>query len=363
MSLNSEQHTCFVLFHLLSLGIHVRRPTVRDVAEQAGVSISTVDRVISGRHAVKTDTAIRVYNAASALGFYAAGLMRGQIEKPKARVSLGFLLQRPDTLFRRDLVQAINDAVSSSFEFEISARIDVLDSSSPQSVANQMRDMARQVQAMAVATVDHPQITEAVAEVRSSGIVVLSLLSDFAQGVRSSYVGLDHRKVGRTAGWLIAHGARSGGEVALLVEGQQFAGHEIREISFLSYLREWAPHLAVVKEVNLDNRTIAREGTERLLKEHPDLAAIYIVGVGMEGAVHALREQQGDRRPFVVGHELTTDNRSALADRVINAVIATPLAQLARVSVQTMADAITNPGHERWPDKFLDLSIHSSENI
>jgi LacI family transcriptional regulator len=257
---------------------------------------------------------------------------------------------------------AINEALVASWPFEVAARIEILESLSPQSVADQLRELSSHVQAIAVATADHPKITAAVSDVLNREVSVLSLLSDFAQGVRNRYVGLDHRKVGRTAGWLVAKGA-VGSEVAILVEGQQFAGHEIREISFMSYLREHAPHLNIVKSVNADRSSIGRSGMEHLLGEHPGLAAIYIVGVGMEGAVDALREATFKQHPFVVGHELTSDNRAALADRVIDAVIATPLDQLCRTAVAAMVEAIKSPGSLNRADIFLDLNVYVSENI
>lgn len=46
------------------------QPTIADVAEAAGVSISTVDRVLTGRKTVKSTTAERV--CPKAIGFYAA---------------------------------------------------------------------------------------------------------------------------------------------------------------------------------------------------------------------------------------------------------------------------------------------------
>ena len=37
-----------------------RRPTIRDLAEAAGVSVATVDRVLNGRHPVREETARQI---------------------------------------------------------------------------------------------------------------------------------------------------------------------------------------------------------------------------------------------------------------------------------------------------------------
>jgi LacI family transcriptional regulator len=49
------------------------RPTIQDVAREAGLSTATVDRVLNGREKVREDTARKVYEAARLVG-YACGL-------------------------------------------------------------------------------------------------------------------------------------------------------------------------------------------------------------------------------------------------------------------------------------------------
>ncbi len=51
------------------VSIPYRRPTLRDVAQTAGVSRSTASRVLSGHHAVSSEAAQRVRTAASEVGY------------------------------------------------------------------------------------------------------------------------------------------------------------------------------------------------------------------------------------------------------------------------------------------------------
>ena len=57
-----------------------RRPTIANVAEAAGVSVATVDRVLNARHSVRETTAERVLAAAEAIGFHAAPLLSVWLE-------------------------------------------------------------------------------------------------------------------------------------------------------------------------------------------------------------------------------------------------------------------------------------------
>ena len=106
--------------------------------------------------------------------------------------------------------------------------------------------MAGKVQAVAATGLDHHEVTRAVADLRARGIPTFSLLSDYAQGVRESYVGLNNLKVGRAVGWLMSRMARRPGKVATFVGGHRYHGHELRETGLRSSFREYAPDLEVL---------------------------------------------------------------------------------------------------------------------
>src|ERR671931_545437 len=56
-----------------------RRPTIRDVAEQAGVSIATVSRVLNDRADVSVETRERVRAVARSVGYSADPAARGLV--------------------------------------------------------------------------------------------------------------------------------------------------------------------------------------------------------------------------------------------------------------------------------------------
>jgi LacI family transcriptional regulator len=213
-------------------------------------------------------------------------------------------------------------------------------------------------------SVDHPTINAAVAELKDAGVPVFSLLSDFATGVRAGYLGLNNRKVGRTAAWIIAKAARKPGKVAVFVGSHRFLGQETREIGFRSYFRELAPEFELIDTmVNLEARHITHEATLELLQRHPDLVGFYVAGGGMEGAISALREEGMAERLAAVCNELTADSRAALAENIMTMVISTPLERLCRELVELMANAIGSNGSELPGETFLPFDIFTSENI
>lgn len=58
-----------------------KRPTIACIAKQAHLSVATVDRVLNARAPVSPETAQRVFEAAEAIGYYAAHLFGERIKK------------------------------------------------------------------------------------------------------------------------------------------------------------------------------------------------------------------------------------------------------------------------------------------
>jgi len=341
-----------------------RRPTITDLARAAGVSVATVDRVLNARHPVREETTRRVYDAATAIGYHAAGLIKQRLLQDLPHYRLGFILQRPGQAFYQSFAREIEGAVGSAQSFRGTAQVEFVQSQIPTEISGKLRDMAGRVRAIAMVSVDHPSISTAVAELKEKGVPVFSLLSDFATGVRAGYIGLNNRKAGRTAAWIIAKTAKRPGKVAVFVGSHRFLGQESREIGFRSYFRELAPEFELIDTmVNLEEGQLAHEATLDLLQRHPDLVGFYVAGGGMEGAISALREEKIVDRLVTVCNELTPESRAALADNIMTMVIGTPLERLSRELVGQMANAIERGSPEAVGQTFLPFDIFTPENI
>jgi LacI family transcriptional regulator len=340
------------------------RPTISDVAAKSGVSVATVDRVLNGRHPVREETSRRVYEAATAIGYHAAGLIRQRIHADLPQVRLGILLQKPEAEFYKVFGATIEKAIRDTTKFRGICVLDYVTDMAPAVVVAKLKEMAPKVHAIAMVAVDHPNITTAVSELRERGIPVFSLLSDFATGIRSGYVGVDNRKVGRVAAWTIARTAKKPGKVAIFVGSHRFLGHDLREIGFRTYFREHAPEFHLLDTlVNLDDRRYTYEAIQELMVRHKELVGFYVAGGGMEGAVDALREVASQPGLVVVLNELTPMSRAALADQLIAMTISTPLPLLCEKLVELMARAVSQKDTDLPGQLFLPLEMHISENI
>ena len=340
------------------------RPTIQQLAEAAGVSVATVDRVLNGRLKVREETARKVYDAARAIRYHGSELIRHRMQAELPAMTLGFLFQKRRQPFYLAFADEARKAVENCGRVRGTAAIEFTDEPSTEAVLDKLSDLAKKADAIAFVSPDHHSITTMVRDLRGQGKPVFSLLSDFAQGVRNHYIGLDNIKVGRTAAWFISKTAQRPGKVALFVGGFRWHGHELRETGFRSFFREYAPEFDVLDTyVNLDTRAVTEEAARGLLHRQPDLVGLYVAGGGMEGAIKAIRESTQDLPPSVVVNELTADSAAALQDHLIIAAISTPLAKLSGRVVDMMVDAKLEEREGTSGQLFLPFDLHVPESL
>ena len=339
-----------------------RRPTIQDLAREAGVSAATVDRVINRRHPVRPATTERVLAAAEKIGFHATGLIRQRVDEAPRR-TLGFVLQARREEFYRNLGGALAAATEAASPVRGTPVVEYLDDLSPASIVEALRRLGSRADALAVVAADHPNIAQAIEDLQRAGVATFALLSDLSAPHRAGYVGLDHRKAGRTAAWTVSRLARRPGKVAIVIGSHRYLGHELCEISFRSYFREHAPAFELLEPLlTLEEPRIAHEGTLNLLRRYADLVGIYVAGGGVDGVIAALRESGRQGEISVVCSDLTQATRTALIDRVIDLVISNPLPLLGEKAVEAMVEC-SNRRSDTPEQILLPFDVFTSENV
>jgi LacI family transcriptional regulator len=340
------------------------RPTIADVARQADVSVATVDRVLNRRAPVAKATARKVLQAAETVGFHAAALLKRRVEDSAPERILGFLLQKSSQSFYQALGAELVQATRASTAIQGKPVVQFLDDLTPHAVAQRLEEFGSRVDAVALVAADHPKVAAAIERLADRSVPVFTLLSDLTTPARAGFIGIDHRKAGRTAAWAVSRLAKHAGAVGIFVGSHRYIGHELSEISFRSYMREHAPAFQVLEPLaSFEDVHFAHEATLDLLRRQPVLAGIYVAGGGIEGVIEALRELRGQNHVVVVCNELVPETRAALIDGVVDLVITTPLTTLSERTVAAMGAALNGQSGEQGRQIFLPFELHLSENI
>ncbi|UWQ21539.1 LacI family DNA-binding transcriptional regulator [Jannaschia sp. W003] len=341
-----------------------RRPTIPDLAREAGVSVATVNRVLAGSAQVRARTLERVERAAERIDFYGRGTIRARADAARPRDRFAVLLQQPGRAFYEGLAAALRAAAAARADRAITLDIRFMPDLSPERVAAEIAAAAEGAEGVAAVCADHPLIREAVEAAVAGGTPMLGLVTPHSDRGRTGYVGLDHFKLGRTAGWAFDRLCRRRGAIGVLVGHHRFRNHGLNESGFRSYCREHAPDLRILEpRATFETPAVARDETERLLAANPDLAGLYVSGGGITGAIAALRAAPRPEGLVVVGYELFDATRAALVDGTVDLLMHHPLARVAEATVAALVAAKAAGGAAPAPTTVLPFEIFTRENL
>jgi LacI family transcriptional regulator len=224
--------------------------------------------------------------------------------------------------------------------------------------------MGARTHAVGIVAADHPNVTQAIDQLRAKGVPTFALISDLTARTRAGFIGLDNRKVGRTAAWVVARFCRTPGKVGIVVGSHRYLCQELCEISFRAYFREHAPAFRLLEPlISLEDMGLAHEATLDLLRRNPDLVGLYVAGGGIVGVVEALREGSSSRGIVTVCHDLTEHTRAALIDGIVDLVISHPLPALAERAVAAMALTLDGGPTHGPTEVLLPFDIAIAENV
>ena len=337
------------------------RATIQDLAEQAGVSVSTIDRILNGRAKVRPVTAAKVLAVAEELQFYALPTLkeRLKIEGPKPR--LGFLLQQSNRNLYRMIAEVLRQSAAESPE-PVDVLIEHMDELSPEAVSANLLRLGEQVQAIAIVSAEHPRVTHAIESLSTRGIATYGLISELTAACGVGYIGLDNWRVGRTAAWGMVGLCRRPGRVGILVGNHRYRCQELNESGFRSYCREHGANFTLLEPLQtFEDRSIARDLTEQLLRSEPELAGLYVAGGGMSGVLEALRTSGRGSTIITIGNDLTEHTRMGLIDNDLSMVLSHPIQRLANEAIsQMLRDLRTGTGPAK---RLIGFDIFTPENV
>lgn len=290
---------------------------VKEIADQAGLSVATVDRVLHGRPGVRALTRARVAEAVAALE--AQSRQRALVGR---KFAIDLVMEAP---------QRFTQAVRAALESELPtlqpavfrARFHLWEVASAETVIASLDALARRgSDGVILKAPDVPEMVAAVDRLTALGIPVVTLATDLPFSRRQAYVGIDNRAAGETAAYLIANWLRpQPARILVSLSSNRFRGEEEREAGFRQALRRLCPEVGIVEISEgggMDAETIAL--VRRALTEDRSIAGAYSIGGGNTAMLTAFAEA-GQRCSVFIAHDLDADNARLLHERRISAVL------------------------------------------
>ncbi len=327
---------------------------LEDVARRAGVGLSTVDRVLNERGSVSAATERRVIEAARALG------LRRLLPAPHTRqVRIEVMLAQSVSPFMVRLTQGMA-AVAATLDRSIVILRTAIDMRDPANVA--ARIAGSRADGIIVYCEEHPANVAAIAAVTAAGRPVICVVTDVPEAPRAAYVGIDHAKAGRTAGFFVARMGRPVGVALIVCTSTGFRAHKQRIDGFREALAVHRPTVTVAPVMSSgDDQERAYHLVTQALRDRPDAVAVYNTGGGNTGVAHAIRDADRLGEVLFVGHELTDESAALLRDGSMTVAIDQAPELQARRSIDLMLSRLGVTPAETLAGEIA-FTLHTAEN-
>ncbi|MDQ2696790.1 MAG: LacI family DNA-binding transcriptional regulator [Pseudomonadota bacterium] len=294
-----------------------RKTTLIQIAEAAGVSLSTVDRVLNRRGGVSPAVEAKVLEWANRLN-----LDRVSFRNYLKFLRVAVVMQSPQNPFCKSLRDAFTDMNAVVSDMKINCFMHYIDVNNSAATARKISQIAETYDALIVICPDDPQLSDTLRLI-SKRIPIVTLVTDLPDSGRIAYIGPDNRRAGRAAGELMGRFlGPDGGEILLILGMQRMIGHEEREMGTRSVLRERFPCCTIIDSLESgENQARAAEVVYEALRKNPGVRGIYNVSVGNSAIAKVIRSLGLEHKIILITHELTSEQRQMLREGILDAVI------------------------------------------
>jgi LacI family transcriptional regulator len=334
--------------------------TVHEIADLAGVSIGTVDRVIHKRGRVSAATKARIEAIITQYQFtpnlIASRLKRGRT----CRFCVVLPRRDQDAGYWTQAIEGIERGADEVKPLGVETEIIEYDRYTFATAQAKIRlALSKKPDGMIFAPVG--LIKSLLSEVREKQIPYIFFDSDFPEMTPLCTISQDPAKGGYLAGRLMHLFAGAVTKPVAVLDAHSKDYHIIRRREgFLRYAGEQR-FSATVKEYS-EEQELSEQEIRSFLKKNPDLTGIFVTNCFAHRVAQTVKNSRIRRNFFIIGYDLIPDNKVLLQEGFIDAIISQRPEEQCRQAVVNLYRHIIL--EEKIPLKIeIPLDIYIKENI
>ena len=343
-----------------------KKVTIQMVADLAGVSRGTVDRVLNNRSYVRADVRERVLDAIRDTGYVSPREShQQQMEASLQPIKLGVLMPNWDNQFLTEVTQGIRQAQTELADSHVQIIIRKCKTDLAQEAIDLLEELRTEgVSGLAVCTLNDPSIEQRVSELAEAGIPCITFNSDLPGSRRLCFVGQDIRKAGRVAAGLMSKCVEKEDMVLAAVGNLKFDGHRQRLDGFRDRMRELGfpeDHI-VIRETFNDYETTLHI-VQSALRQYPNLRGVYMANLNVSACAAAVKSAGKKGTVHVVCHDINESIRQLLREGSVDFTIPQNFTQQGYAPLMLLRDLVRKKNPVDLNRFNTQIDILCAENL
>ncbi|MFV0528174.1 MAG: LacI family DNA-binding transcriptional regulator [Lachnospiraceae bacterium] len=298
------------------------KATIKMVAEYAGVSRGTVDRVLNQRGSVSPAAEQKILDAIEKLD-YRLNTSARALALSKNTKKLGVLLPKTPGFFLDEVTRGIHKIADESQDMGIEILLTECEPNNPHEYIHEIDKMlAEGVCGFALRAQNTTLIINKINEIADMGIPVITVNSDIPESRRICYVGQNAYQSGRVAAQIIGKQLRGGEHIIVMSGFPEFDSHTNRVKGFLSYLTEIGIKEDQCRVIySYENYEAAYGQLSESLLEDGRLSCVYMATTPNIAVGDVLKTLHKKDSVFVVSHDTQVSTMEMLRNGYIDYTI------------------------------------------
>lgn len=337
--------------------------TVKSLAQAAGVSRGTVDRVLHNRGAVKEDVAKRVRMLAKELGYVPNRAGRA-LAAYKTPIKIGALMPSVGNAFYQEIISGINAAQEEFADLGLEVVLKEVEGFDEQVHLKAIDYLLKQgCRALCLSTVNTEQIRDKINELNEKHIAVVLLNTDVENTKRLCYVGSDYLTAGATCAGMLALARQDKLHILIVTGSRLLLGHNLRIQGFMEELNRQNIDYQIIDTVeSFDSDIRAQQVTSKVLAAHPEINCVYIAGAAVQGVGAALIAN-GEKDVFAIGFDDLYSTRQLVGAGIIKFVVCQQPTRQGYHAIKRAYQALAGQLNDKVPDFITDTIIKIRANL
>lgn len=343
--------------------IIMKKVTIQMIAERAGVSRGTVDRVLHDRPSVTPEIRERVQRLAKQLGY-------GEPDDgtPRVRARIGVFLPGSDWFsadLKREWLNGVHDAQKIIEPLGYEVGVIECETDLPNELDEQIeRFRSDGMDGAVISARNTPAAQRIIRQLTEQHIPVITFSSDLPESGRTCFIGENPYRSGRVAADLITKYIGPNGEILIVAGNLEIDSHAQRVGGFHDKCLESGigeNRLHIVQSFN--EYVLTYERIREQLQRSDHIRAVYMATESVAACAEAVQSCERKNSVMIVGNDLTAVTKRLLKDDKIDFIIEQDLYRQGYQPIIQMKEILEDPAKSVKSVMLTEISVINAENM
>lgn len=338
----------------------MRRATVKDIASNLNVSVSTVSKALTGKQGISDETRKAVLETARNLGYSVNRLAQSLARNP---ITIGIIFPKVWPEFYGFLGEGIKNILEKMRDYNLIGKYKSISSLySGDEIKNALDAFIQEgVNAIILCPASDTGCGVYLDKLYKSRIPVVLLGTDLSEGKRLTCIRVDAHMAGRLAGEFMGWIVPPNKSIVVFIGNKDMKDHCEKVEGFTQELQSTSHRIDGVYETQ-DEPDVAYFLTKKIIREIPDLGGIFVATGNSIAVCRCIVEHGLEGKIKVIGTDVFPEIKKYVEERVIQGVIFQDPVKQGELAVRTVYSHLAE-GKECDKNIFVQPRLILRNNI